>query len=309
MNYNSLQRAQKTKSLCILFGLGLIWGLQFSLARLIITAHVAPFGYAFWQALGPGLLLLLILLIKKDKLLLSGGHIFYYTFAAILSFLIPNTIIYFAALHIAAGIMAVIANTAPIFLYLLALIFRQENFILSRFIAVMFAFIGVMLITQMDRGISIKGMSHWIVLLLFSPLSYALATLFVAKYRPANTNSLVCATGMLLAGSIILIPFTLLTHSFVIFSLFNIKPVFGLILLSVFLVAFGNILVFELIKMAGAVYFTLVDSITAISGLLWSFLIFGNKFSPVVVLSVLLIIGAIIFMNHFNLSNRSQLSS
>lgn len=119
------------RAITLLVLLGFIWGSGYSIARYAMTHGVAPFGYAFWQSLGPTVLLIIFLKLKRIKLALQLRHIVFYVIAGLLGIVIPNSNIYITAAHLPAGILAVVVNTVPIFLYPLAFLFAQERFSLS----------------------------------------------------------------------------------------------------------------------------------------------------------------------------------
>ena len=130
---------------------------------------------------------------------------------------------------------------------------------------------------------------------MISPLSFAASAVYISKHRPANSNSVALSAGMLLVSAIILVPLVLIfAHSRLDVSIWHF--VNGLVLLQILLASIGTFLLFYLIKIAGPVYYSLVNAVAVVAGLFWGWLFFAESITIMVILSVLLILGAIAMM-------------
>ncbi|MDO8954036.1 MAG: DMT family transporter [Gammaproteobacteria bacterium] len=276
-------------SLSLLILLGLIWGSGYSIARYCVTHGVAPMGYSFWQSLGPALFLLLVVSFKAPKLPLSLPYLRYYLMCGILGIAFPNTLMYFAASHLPAGILAVLVNTVPIITYPLALLLKAEHFKSWRILGLGLGVIGVMLIAWPHQGFS--HASIWTLVVLLTPLSFACCAVF-ASFRPVPSDSLSLSAGMMLVSTLLLAPLVLSFHQFHPLD-WPFTTVDWLILLEIVLSSVGYVIFFALIKRAGPVYYSLVGGVVSITGLFWAYIVFNEKLTLMLGLAVILILAAI----------------
>ena len=292
---------KKITPLALLLLLGFIWGTGYSIARFATTHEVPPLGYSFWQSLGPAILISLLTLFKKTTLQTlcrkesfqaktAIPYLRYFLICGLTGIVIPNTNMYFCSPHLPAGLLAVIVNTVPIIAYSMALIARVESFNIVRFIGIGCALSGLMLIVYPTMSLPASDMTPWVISALITPLSFAFCAVYISRYRPTNNDSLLLAAGTLIASSLILLPSILLSGNFYMFH-FPLTLPDQVILLEIVLSSIGYVLFFQLIKIAGPVYYGLVDTIVALTGLFWGFVIFQeqlNRWTGVAVLLILL---------------------
>lgn len=276
--------------LLLLILLGAIWGSGFTLARYATTHGVSPLGYSFWQSVGPAIALLIMALIKERRLPLSPRHLRYYLIAGVLGIALPNTNMYFAAPHLPAGILGVIVNTVPLMMYPLALITRQERFQWPRLFAVLMGVVGIMMLIGFKWGLPF-GSTTWALVTLLTPLFFAMCALYSVYDRPTDSSSLSLATGMLIASAIVLAPMLIDLHEFYPLNSWSLPNL--AVILEIVLSSIGYVILFQLLKIAGAVYYSLVGGIVAITGLFWGWLLLGETISWWTVGAVLLIIVAV----------------
>ncbi len=285
-------------SILLLIILGVTWASGYAIAGYVMNHGVSPYGYALWQSFGPFLCLFLIQLIRRDIKVSKQGFV-YALICAVTAIVIPNLLIYFAAQYLASGILTVLANVAPIFTYPLAIIFGQERFKLSRFSFIVLGFIGILLIIlPASQHLFINFSNAWLYLALLIPFGYALGAVFIARFRPESGNVLNYSMWMLLISTLLLSPLTLSQGEFypLVISDFNS----WLIMLEVILSAFGYVLLFLLIKRVGPVYYTLVNAIAALTGVLYGVLLFKQVFTWQIYLAIAIILLAIVGLTYSN---------
>jgi drug/metabolite transporter (DMT)-like permease len=267
---------KKMISLILLILLGVIWGTGYSIARYATLSGVPPLGYSFWQSLGPAILIGLLANTGKSRLKLSASHLRYYFICGLFGIVIPNTNMYLAAPHLPAGLLAVIVNTVPIVAYPLALLTKLESFSLTRLMGVLCAVAGLMLIVVPAASLPSPTMTPWVLSALITPFSFAACAVYISLYRPERGDSLPLAAGTLIASSLLLFLPVICTHNFYIPHVPPTVPDL-VILLEIILSSIGYVLLFQLIKMAGPVYYSMVNAVVALTGLFWGYLIFSEK--------------------------------
>ncbi len=287
--------SHKLQSFLILIFLGLSWGAGYTIARYVTLQGVSPITFSFYLAFGPAVLLCLFAWMKGLSLKLSWQYWRYYTFAGILGVVIPNTCMYIAAPHLPAGLLGLAVNLTPIFIYPLALTIKHELFSWTRLLCICLVVVGILLITLPAASIHHGYFARWIWLALVSPLSFAASAVYISKYRPANSDSLALSAGMLLVSAIILVPLALFfAHNRLQVSVWHF--VNWLVILQIVLASLGTVLLFYLIKIAGPVYYSLVNAFAVLAGVFWGWLFFAEKLSVNMFLSLVLILFAMLLM-------------
>jgi drug/metabolite transporter (DMT)-like permease len=269
-------------SLGLLILLGFIWGTGYSLARFATTNGVPPLGYSFWQSLGPAILVSAIYwtLEKNPQISLErqdkSSSWKYYLVYGFTGIALPNTNMYYAAPHLPAGMLAMIVNTVPVFAYLMALFAKLEEFRPLRFLGVVFACSGLLCILLPETSLPSPEMLPWVLISLITPLSFAFCSVYIASTPPRSKHPLSLATRTLLVSSLILAPLVFYTGNFYAFH-FPLNITDGVVLLEIVLSSFGYVLFFQLIKIAGPVFYSMVDTIVMLTGLFWGYMIFDER--------------------------------
>ncbi|MBV9576017.1 MAG: DMT family transporter [Gammaproteobacteria bacterium] len=289
--------------LFLLILLGFIWGTGYSIARFAMTQGVPPLGYSFWQSIGPATIIGFITLFRHSIFNLRA-HFQYYFICGLTGIVIPNTSMYFAAVHLPASILAIIVNTVPIIAYPMALLARLEAFNWQRMLGILLAFCGLMLIIFPKSSLASPDLISWVLAALITPVSFAFCSIYIARYRPKNTHSLTLTAGMLFFSSLLLTPLVFATHSFYALH-FPLTAPDGVILLEIILSSVGYLLFFQLIKIAGPVYYSLVDSIVVLTGVFWGYAIFNEHLNKWTATAVCFILFALLLVTRQQ-KNRQQ---
>lgn len=257
-----------------------------------MTHGVSPYGYAFWQSFGPFILLLFIQIIRQ-RIWLSRAGITYSFLCAIFGIVLPNLLIYFASRHVPSGLLTVMANISPIFTYLLALVMREERFDFRRALLVILGLFGVMLIVTSSQG-SISGLglgTTWLYLALLIPLSYAFSAVYISRFHPGSGDILNYALWMLMFSTLCISPLAVINRAYQELHFNELTS--WLIILEVLLSTLGYALLFIILRKVGAVYYTLVNAIAALAGIIYGYWIFNQKFTNTTCLAVSIILAAI----------------
>jgi drug/metabolite transporter (DMT)-like permease len=277
---------QKIKTTALILLLGILWGSAFSIARYAVTHGVAPLGYAFWQVLGPTFLLTLYRLKKRWHFSFSYKYAGYCLILGLFGILLPNTNKYILAAHTPSGTLAIVTSTMPLFVYPIALLVKEERFCITRLFGVTIGTLGILCIV-LSKAVTIN-INYWTALACLTPFCYALGTVYAVKKRP-HDNSIILAHGMLIASTLLLLPLVLTTHQFYPLH-YTHNPTTLAILLEILLSTLGYILLFELLKTAGSVCYSLTDGVVAITGLILGRLCFHETIHANTLLAVLCIL-------------------
>lgn len=263
----------------LLFACGITWGLSFSLNKIAITSGIPVVAYVFWQSLGAGLILWILTFATAKRVPLSWPYLKLYSVAALFQLVVPFLALNFVAARLPAGVVSLGQALAPALTLAFALIFRIERYNTMRFAGLWIGLAGVLLVVLPKSSLPQSGMVGWVLFALIAPLCYGLANTLVAILRPPESQSIPLATGLLLCASALLLLVMAATDSWWFFD--TGLDAGGLALIGVtFINAMFWILVFEIIRLAGPVFFASYNYISPLAGIGWAVLIFSERHSP-----------------------------
>ena len=259
--------------------LGVAWGLSFSLAKIATGAGLHPFGLLMWQAGGGAAIAFSFCLVRRKIGQFRRANLPYYAFCGTMGIILPSGVIYWASPHLPAGIQAILIATSTIMTYSLALVIRLELFSWRRVLGIALGFVAVLLILGPDASLPEPGMASWALVGMIAPLCYAINPLFIDRFRPPRTDSHVLAFGMLLCAFVIITPVALLAG-----AEFMPGPPWDRVDLAVLgmpLITGGAMLIlFELIRVSGPVYFAMVGYPITAGGVLRGWYLFDESLGP-----------------------------
>ena len=262
----------------LLLALTAIWGGSFSVSKFAIEAGVAPFGYALWQVVGAGAVVLFVSLLRRQRFAFTPRHIWFFAVTGLVGVAAPISSMYLAIGHIPAGLMAIIAASVPLFTYAITRTLRMEPLGWQRIGGIVLGFVGVLLILAPRAGLPLAGSTLWVGVAFLMPFFYAIGTTYTAQKRPNDTSALPLTVGMLLFAAVGLAPIVVVTESFYLpqFPLGSIElAIASQILIS----SLGYILFFELIRVAGPIYFSQVGYLVTVSGLFYAMWLLDERYS------------------------------
>lgn len=257
---------------------------------------IPPLGYAFWQAFAPGCVLLGVCGATGQRPGLGRRHGRYYLTAGLLGMSIPNIIFYFVIDRIPAGLMAVVVTTAPLLTYVFALALAMEAFRPLRAAGIATGFAGALFLVLPKASLPAPDMLPWTLLAFLTPAFYAINSIYSARARPPGSASLGLACGMLFGAAAIQLPIVL---GFGDFYWPAWPPADRDLALAaqVAISSFAYVLFFELLRLAGPVFFSQVGYIVTLTGLLWGMFFFGERHSAWIYMATALILFGVGLVN------------
>lgn len=272
----------------LLFVLGSVWGLHYSIIKL---ASQSGLGYARITALttlGVALALTLVAIARGKLPPVARTTATYYSVCAILGYVAPFFMQIVVAKHLPAGVLTIIAATAPIWTMLIAWLARMETVTARRGLGVLTGFAAVMLLLSPTMAPAETAHTGWLLASLAIPLTYAAYHNYVARSWPQGLDSLQVATGEAIAAFVIVLPTYFLTSDVIPSGdwsggVWTIPAMVVLTVIAVFLY-------FEINRLAGPVFVSQASYITVVAGILWGMAIFGEPFTVALGASALLLI-------------------
>jgi drug/metabolite transporter (DMT)-like permease len=283
-------------ALALLLLLGTLWGATFTAAKIAVTGGVTPAGYVFWQIGGSGAVLMAVALLRRRPPPIDGRHLVYYLVSGGIGLALPNFIIMTVIARLPSGIAAIVINTAPLLTYVFAVLLAFQRFRWIRMAGFISGLAGIAVMVVPRASLPDPAMAPWILVELLAPCAYSLSNLFIERHRPLGTDSFTLVAGSLAVASIFVVPPVVALGETHLFA-WPLRPADLAVLLQVAIscVAYG--LMFELVRLAGAVYFSQVGYVVSLTALGWGALLFGERHSLWIWVAVGLILVGLALVN------------
>ena len=265
--------------LFMLFITGVAYGLTYSLAGVSVRGGIPFTAYAFWLGLGAGGVMLVLSIIFRKLPGLSFAHLKCYVVTGTSGFAIPYFVVALVVGQgVPSGIISMIIALAPMLTYLGAVIFGLEKAWWLKFLGLGIGIIGIVLIVAPDSSLPSKDLVGWILLGLIIPLGYATTAVSAALMRPPAMDSLSFSAGFFIAPVPLLFIAMIASGEFWAFG-GSFGDAEWALVLSAVVQGLGIYLFLELVMLMGPVFFTTVNFITPLTGILWGMAFFGEQLS------------------------------
>lgn len=256
------------RSAALLLMIGGIWGLSFTLTKIVIGAGAAPVTLAFWQtALGA---VVLLLLGRRPRL--DAAHLRFYAVTGLLGSAVPSLLVAMAARHVDAGVLAVAMAMAPMLCLMLCIAGRIERVTPRRALGMALGLAAVVVIARPGGEAALAGL----LLAMGAATAYALEDVYIAIGRPPVSGPFTLLSGMLTAGALMLLPGVALNGQWMPLGL-EARGAW----LALGLIASGNLLAYgafvTLITRSGAVFASQTAYVVVAAGVLWGIAILGER--------------------------------
>ena len=291
-------RNKEILNIILLFVLSLLWGLHFSLVKLV-DINVNPITILMPMMSVLTILFFIYLYIKNEFFNITFWKTVFFLIAGIFAYIIPLSIEFLVAPKIEASHLTLIVATVPIFTLLIIWAFRLLNVTLKLFLGTMFGLIGLLILLINNPNNNQINLSIWTLLAFLVPISYSLDSLFMEKFWPRKLNFIQVAFGECLIVFLILL-ITALFLNFPISSYTNYYYSSTFWILSI--ITFCEVALFYyILNRSGAIFIAFSSYLVMPAGFLWGFLIFGEIFTLSKLVCTFTIIFSIWLIGNLNL--------
>jgi hypothetical protein len=110
----------------LLLLMGILWGLALSLAKIGVQAGGHPVGMALWQVVTSSSLMLVLLFLKGRRPVFRGDIARFGLICGSCGVAFPAIALFWCALYLPAGVVAIAFASMPLFTYLLSALLKIE---------------------------------------------------------------------------------------------------------------------------------------------------------------------------------------
>jgi drug/metabolite transporter (DMT)-like permease len=183
--------------------LSALWGASFIFMR-IAAPELGPVVLGFMRAAIAALFLLPFLLLRAGTTDIKT-HWKKLAMVGILNSAIPFFLLAFATLSLSGGFASIVNATAPLWAAVIAWIWLSEKLDGSRTAGLIIGFAGVVVLVWNKAGIDLPGVFLAVLAAISAAFFYGLGANFTKRYMQ-GINTLVVASGSMVAAAIVLLP-------------------------------------------------------------------------------------------------------
>src|SRR5690606_36080746 len=264
-------------------------------ATLATPAAIPPIAFAFWQDALGGLGLLALAMLSGARPPLGRTHLRYYAISGLITLALPNVLVFLAVARIGAGLPSIVYAFPAMLTYAMALGMRMEKLAWTRAAGIGLGLIGILMIVGPRSGPIDEAALPWMLLAFIAPVSLAAGNIYRTRAWPKDAAPLALAAGTLLGAAVWLLLACLAMDLFYMPAGIA-EPDWVLAAAGLF-ACLSFIPYFELQRVAGPVYLSQIGYVMAATSLAIGTFVFGERYSLVVWLAVLVIVAGILLVN------------
>lgn len=262
----------------VLAVLGAGWGLTTPLSKIAVSEGYRPFGIIFWQLVLGVALLGPVVWARGQRLAWGRPHLRLYGAIALIGTVFPNGASYAAAMHLPAGIIAILLSTVPMFAFVIALALGDERLVPTRLAGLALGLVGVLLIAGPEASLPERAMLAFVPLALVAPFFYGLEGNVVARWRVPGLDAIRLLLGASLVGLPVALALALVSGQWI-----SPLPPWGAPDMAIVAGSSIHAAVYSayvwLVSRAGAVFAAQVAYLVTGFGVVWSMAILGEGYS------------------------------
>lgn len=287
--------AIRASSLIILLAMGLIWGLQVTMLKLSLST-----GYSELQLILITLALVAttyfgVLLVRRGLFRFTLPRLKFFLITALLGYLVPMTAILHASHVLAAGMLALIISTAPLFTFAAAFLGRTEAISRLRISAMMLGLVATTLVLWPEIEGPGIGAAGWLLLALVIPLCYGIESVYIDVRWPEGLDVFQIGFGEVLVAAVLVLPLLAWQGEPLVFD-WSWDAGHAAILVYAFTGISEVVMYFHLIRTTGGVLVAFATPVALFGGIGWGMVVFGESHSWWIWVAVLLLFLSLVLV-------------
>ncbi|PIV76027.1 MAG: EamA family transporter [Rhodobacteraceae bacterium CG17_big_fil_post_rev_8_21_14_2_50_65_11] len=254
------------------------WGLSIPVGKVAVSQGYRHVGIIFWQFVIGAVVLGLFNLARRRGLPWHPRALRFYLVIALIGTLLPNTASYTAAIHLPAGVIALLIASVPMIAFPMALIWRLDRFSPARLAGLGLGMLAVILIAAPETSLPDPAMLTWLPVGLIAPIFYAFEANYVSVRQPDDLDAVQALLGASLVGTPLALLGALVTGEWI-----SPLPPWGAPDLAIGIASLGHALSYAtyvwLLRRAGAVFAAQVAYLVTGFAVFWSWVLLGETYS------------------------------
>jgi drug/metabolite transporter (DMT)-like permease len=259
----------------LLLLMGLLWGLALSVAKIGVEAGGHPIGMGLWQVATSSALMLALLSLKGRRPVLRADIVRFGLVCGLCGVAFPSIALFWCALHLPAGVVAIAFASMPLFTYLLTVLLRIEAAQGRRLLGVIAGLLAMALLVLPNSSLPAPGLAPWVMLALLASVSMSIENTYAGGYRPPGIGSLELSFTRQGTAVLFLLPLALYTGTtmplFEPWSTMQYAATANGLLSGI---AFTLLL--YVINTAGPVFASQTAYVITLAGVAWGMVLFGE---------------------------------
>ena len=285
------QRATPLSYALLLF-MGVAWGLAISLAKLAGSHGGHPVGLALWQVCTSGSLLLVLSLIIGPRRRPNPGILRFSLICGAVGVTFPAIALFWSALYLPAGVVALAFASMPLFTYLLSVLFGVEPGEWRRLLGVVVGLSAIALLVLPEETLPGPGLAPWVLLGVVASISMSFENFYAGGYRPPGSSSIHLSCGRQFGAVLYLTPLALLTGTAI--PLLEPWSVVQWATTGTGVAAgVAYTILLHVIRTSGPVFASQTAYIITIAGVGWGMILLGERHSVYIWITLALTLAAI----------------
>ncbi|MGR3714740.1 MAG: DMT family transporter [Shimia sp.] len=261
----------------ILLAIGVGWGLTQPLTKIAVSEGYEPLGLIFWQLALGAVFMFVFRRLSGKPTTLPPQLLWFFLLIAGLGTIFPNSFSYRAAAELPAGVMSVVISLVPMLAFPVALMFGVDRFNWLRLGGLVLGLCGVVLLAE-PEALPDPAMIVWLPIAVIAPLCYAFEGNIVAKWGMHGLGPGHVLYGASLVGAIVALPISLASGQFIDPRTDWGPPEYALVFSSIIHVTVYTSYVW-LVSRAGSVFAAQVGYVVTGTGVIWSMILLGERYS------------------------------
>jgi drug/metabolite transporter (DMT)-like permease len=271
----------------LLLMVGALLGLNFPLGKLGGGAGVAPLVWAALISCGAAFVLMVTLALRRKPVALSAQHLRYFCVTALISYAVPNALVFAAIPHLGSAYAAMLFTLSPMFTVALSFLAKLRVPKKLELTGIGIGFIGTILVASARGEVGHVVDWTWIAIGVLVPLSLAIGNIYRTIDMPKNADTLVLAAGSNVVAAVLLVALAGATGDLASVPILATIPT--MVLAQVAAAAAMFPLYFQLQAVGGPVTLSQIGIVAAAVGVIAGTLGFGERYPAIVWIGIAII--------------------
>lgn len=260
----------------LFFVTGGLLGLTLPLGKLAGQAGVPPTVWALTISLGAGAILALARALAGRRGAPSGTEWRFYVVAGLISYALPNLLMFSVMPHVGAGFTGLFFTLSPVATLTLALLLRVQRTSRLGVLGIAIGFLGAVVVSATRGQLGAPAGLGWIALGMLVPLFLAAGNIYRTVAWPSGGHPIALAAGSHLAAAAMLSLLLLGTGQ--IGAVATLTAIPGLALTQAVAAAATFAVFFRLQAVGGPVYLSQIGYVAAAVGLVSGVAFLGERY-------------------------------